>query len=177
MPRSLAKKQIACPANTLLEATGAHILLQTQSYPPSITQTPLNLPYLVTTAKNGPYAHRHTTLCLGKIPAMQCKIWTCSSVFTCIFFGFQVLICMFYILKWEWSMSYVIFTIGETLQSLQLVLSFLKSIKTLVWVGQDHQKVNKYTITLCSLYHFITPAVSGLPSPGSSLRFPRQCIC
>lgn len=31
MPRSLPKKQIACPANTLLEATVAHLLLQTQS--------------------------------------------------------------------------------------------------------------------------------------------------
>lgn len=63
MPRSLAKKQIACPANTLLEATGAHTysfkLSQTHSFSQSITHAPLSSPCLMTTcAENEPYTHK-----------------------------------------------------------------------------------------------------------------------
>lgn len=58
MPRSLAKKQIACPANTLLEATGAHVLLQTQSDSLILSINHTRSPrFALRCAKNWPHSH------------------------------------------------------------------------------------------------------------------------
>lgn len=51
-------KQIACPANTLLEATGGHVLLQTQSDSLILAITHTHFPQLALSDVVCP--HRHT---------------------------------------------------------------------------------------------------------------------
>lgn len=119
MPRSLAKKQIACPANTLLEATGAHTysfkLSQTHSFSQSITHAPLSSPYLVTTtAENEPYTHKDTQRCILKPGWKQCYEIYHSNMQLSLYLSFhlhfpQVVICMldFILLLWCLKMSVV----------------------------------------------------------------------
>lgn len=138
MPRSLAKKQIACPANTLLEATGAHTysfkLSQTHSFSQSITHAPLSSPCLMTTcAENKPYTHTDTQRCTLKPGWKQCYEMYHSNMQLSSYLSLhlhfpQVLICMldFILLLWCLKMSvvhhYMTLNLDET-----VLYSFLSS--------------------------------------------------
>lgn len=138
MPRSLAKKQIACPANTLLEATAAHTysfkLSQTHSFSQSITRAPLSSPYLVTTcAENEPYTHIDTERCTLKPGWKQCyEIYHPNmqlSLYLSSHLHFpQVLICMLDIILLLWCLKMSVVHHYMTLNLDETVLySFLSS--------------------------------------------------